>query len=107
MRPVRLVMNAFGPYRGKVDLDFTEFGASSIYLISGPTGSGKTTIFDGISYALYNKASSSVRDTDMLKSQFATDEDLCYVELTFEMGPTKYRVKRIPKQRTGRERESD
>lgn len=99
MRPVRLVMNAFGPYRGKVDLDFTEFGASSIYLISGPTGSGKTTIFDGISYALYNKASSSVRDTDMLKSQFATDEDLCYVELTFEMGPTKYRVKRIPKQR--------
>jgi ATPase involved in DNA repair len=52
MRPVRLVMNAFGPYRGKVDLDFTEFGASSIYLISGPTGSGKTTIFDGISYAL-------------------------------------------------------
>lgn len=99
MRPVRLVMNAFGPYRGKIDLDFREFGASSIYLISGPTGSGKTTIFDGISYALYNRASSSIRDTDMLKSQFATDKDLCYVELTFEMGPTKYRVKRIPKQR--------
>ncbi|HLR92242.1 MAG TPA: AAA family ATPase, partial [Atopostipes sp.] len=99
MRPVRLVMHAFGPYRGKVDLDFTNFGASSIYLISGPTGSGKTTIFDGISYALYNKASSTARDPDMLKSQFATDEDLCYVELTFEMGQTEYRVKRIPKQR--------
>ena len=99
MRPVRLVMNAFGPYRGKVDLDFTAFGTSSIYLISGPTGSGKTTIFDGISYALYNKASSSVRDTDMLKSQFSTDEDLCYVELIFEMGTEKYRVKRVPKQK--------
>ncbi|SHE56323.1 DNA sulfur modification protein DndD [Atopostipes suicloacalis DSM 15692] len=97
MRPTRLVMNAFGPYRGKVDLDFTKFNASSIYLISGQTGAGKTTIFDGISYALYNKASSSVRETDMLKSQFATDEDLCSVELTFEMGTTSYRVKRIPK----------
>ena len=99
MRPTRLVMNAFGPYRGKVDLDFTKFNASSIYLISGQTGAGKTTIFDGISYALYNKASSSMRDTDMLKSQFATDEDLCSVELAFEMGTTSYRVKRIPKQK--------
>src|SRR5699024_394407 len=92
-------MNAFGPYRGSVDLDFTQFTASSLYLISGPTGAGKTTIFDGISYALYNKASSTVRDTDMLKSQFATDEDLCSVELTFEIGTTNYRVKRIPKQK--------
>src|SRR5699024_5517811 len=48
---------------------------------------------------LYNKASSSMRDTDMLKSQFATDEDLCSVELTFEMGTTSYRIKRIPKQK--------
>ncbi|HIZ70839.1 MAG TPA: SMC family ATPase [Candidatus Atopostipes pullistercoris] len=99
MRPTRLVMNAFGPYRGKVDLDFTKFNNSSIYLVSGPTGAGKTTIFDGICYALYNKASSTVRDTDMLKSQFATDEDRCFVELTFEIGTTSYRVKRIPKQK--------
>ena len=99
MRPTRLVMNAFGPYRERVDLDFTKFNASSIYLVSGPTGAGKTTIFDGISYALYNKASNSVRDTEMLKSQFSTDEDLCFVELTFEMGTTSYRIKRIPKQK--------
>lgn len=99
MRPIRLKMNAFGPYRGKVDLDFTEFGASSIYLISGPTGSGKTTIFDGISYALYNKASGAIRDVDMLKSQFATEEDFCHVDFTFEMGKVTYRIKRSPKQR--------
>ena len=99
MRPIRLIMNAFGPYRGKVDLDFTKFDASSIYLISGPTGAGKTTIFDGISYALYNKASGGQREVDMLKSQFATDEDLCFVDFTFDLGNTTYRIKRSPKQR--------
>lgn len=99
MRPIRLIMNAFGPYRGKVDLDFTKFDASSIYLISGPTGSGKTTIFDGISYALYNKASGGQRDVDMLKSQFSTDEDLCFVDFTFDLGGVTYRIKRNPTQR--------
>src|SRR5699024_608568 len=92
------VMNAFGPYRGKVDLDFTKFNNSSIYLVSGPTGAGKTTIFDGIYYALYNKASSTVPDPDMLKSQFATDEDRCFVELTFEKVKARYGVKRIVNQ---------
>lgn len=99
MRPVHLKMNAFGPYRGNVDLDFTDFGTNAIYLISGPTGSGKTTIFDAISYALYNKASGNERDIDMFKSQFATDEDFCFVEFTFEMGQVTYRIKRSPKQR--------
>lgn len=98
MRPIRLKMNAFGPYRGSVDLDFTEFGSSSMFLISGPTGSGKTTIFDAITYALYNKASGESREPDMLKSQFATDEDVCSVELIFEIKNTTYRINRIPKQ---------
>jgi exonuclease SbcC len=92
-------MNAFGPYRGKVALDFTSFGASSIFLVTGPTGAGKTTIFDALTYALFNYASGESRDIDMLKSQFATDEDLCFVDLTFEVGQETYRVKRIPKQR--------
>lgn len=99
MRPLKLKMNAFGPYRGEVVLDFTKFGASSIFLVSGATGSGKTTIFDALTYALYNQASGDIRDVDMLKSQFATDEDLCFVDLTFEIHSTKYRIKRIPRQK--------
>lgn len=98
MRPLQLTMNAFGPYRNKIELDFTEFGPSSIFLVSGPTGSGKTMIFDGLTYALYNATSGETRETGMLKSQYANDQDLCYVELTFEMGESKYRVYRIPQQ---------
>ena len=99
MRPVHLKINAFGPYRGEVDLDFTDFGTNTFYLISGPTGSGKTTIFDAVSYALYNKASGNERENDMFKSQFSTDEDFCFVDFTFEMGQVTYRIKRNPKQR--------
>jgi len=98
MRPTRLVMNAFGPYRGKIDLNFTTFGSSSLFLVTGPTGSGKTTIFDALTYALFNQASGDTRELDMLKSQFATDEDYCFVELTFDIGTTTYTVNRSPKQ---------
>lgn len=99
MRPLRLTMNAFGPYREKVDLDFTEFGTSSIFLVNGPTGAGKTMIFDALTYALYNATSGNTRDLTMMKSQYATDKDLCYVELTFEIGESVYRVYRVPQQR--------
>lgn len=98
MRPIHLTMNAFGPYRQKVELDFTEFGSASIFLVSGPTGSGKTMIFDGLTYALYNSTSGETRDTNTLKSQYATDEDLCYVELTFEINGFEYRIYRVPQQ---------
>lgn len=98
MRPLRLIMNAFGPYRGKIDLDFTKFGTSSIFLVNGPTGAGKTMIFDALTYALYNATSGQMREADMLKSQFATDEDLCYVELIFEIAHTEYRIYRVPQQ---------
>lgn len=99
MRPTNLVMNAFGPYKEKVELDFTKFGSSSIFLVSGPTGAGKTTIFDAITYALFNEASGSMRDVDTLKSQFASDEEECYVELTFDLGLDQYRIRRRPKQK--------
>lgn len=98
MRPIHLTMNAFGPYRHTVELDFTAFGSSSIFLVSGPTGSGKTMIFDGLTYALYNSTSGETRDTNTLKSQYATDEDLCYVDFTFEIGETEYRIYRVPQQ---------
>lgn len=99
MRPLQLTINAFGPYSGKVSLDFTSFQDSSIFLVSGPTGAGKTTIFDALAYALFAEASGDSRDKDMFKSQFASDTDLCYVELEFELNGQTYYIKRIPKQK--------
>ncbi len=104
MRPIELKMNSFGPYRHSVTLDFTKFGSHSIFLINGPTGSGKTTIFDAISYALFNEASGQTRDTEMMKSDFATDADFASVELTFEMQNRSYRIVRSPKQKGPGER---
>lgn len=99
-------MNAFGPYRAEVDLDFTKFGSSTLFLVTGATGSGKTSIFDAITYAIYNNASGDTRELDMLKSQFATDEELCYVDFTFDIGPKTYRIYRQPKQKGPGKRKS-
>lgn len=98
MRPLKLVMNAFGPYKGKVEIDFTQFNQKTLFLVSGPTGAGKTTIFDAIAYALYDDASGTSRGKDTFKSQFASDEVLCYVELEFELAGKKYYIKRTPAQ---------
>ena len=65
MRPVRLELSAFGPYAGRTVVDFDKLGKSGIYLITGDTGAGKTTIFDGITYALYGEASGETRDSDV------------------------------------------
>lgn len=104
MRPIELKMQAFGPYRDKIHLDFTKFGNHSIFLINGPTGSGKTTIFDAISYALFNEPSGQNRNPDMMKSDFATDEDFAEVELIFEMNNKNYRIVRSPQQKGPGER---
>ena len=74
MRPLRLVMCAFGPYKDKVEIDFSELGSEGIFLITGDTGSGKTTIFDGMSFALYGSASGSRRETSIFRSDFALDD---------------------------------
>ncbi|HRA70909.1 MAG TPA: AAA family ATPase, partial [Trichococcus flocculiformis] len=92
MRPLKLEMNAFGPYKEKIVLDFTQFQNQTLFLVSGPTGAGKTTIFDAIAYALYDVASGSSREKDTFKSQFATEESICYVDLTFEYNGKSYRV---------------
>jgi len=91
-------MTAFGPYAGEEVIDFTRLGHRNIFLITGPTGAGKTTVFDGISYAVFGNASSSDRDGENLRSHFAKDDQLTSVELEFELRGRRYCIRRIPKQ---------
>lgn len=91
-------MTAFGPYAGEEVIDFTRLGDRNIFLITGPTGAGKTTVFDGISYAVFGNASSSDRDGENLRSHFAKDDQPTSVELEFELRGRRYSIKRIPKQ---------
>ena len=99
MRPIKLTMSAFGPYASKQVIDFEELNGRNIFVISGKTGAGKTTIFDAISYALYGEASGDSRETDSLRSHFADDNTETYVELEFELRGERYTVNRIPKQK--------
>ncbi len=98
MRPLKLELQAFGPFRDKMVIDFSSFDQSGLFLISGPTGSGKTTLFDAMAYALYDEASGDVRQRDTLKSQYANDEMLCYVKFTFDVGGKTYTILRKPTQ---------
>lgn len=98
MRPIKLVMSAFGPYAKEEVLDFTNLREKNIFLITGPTGAGKTTIFDALSVALYGEASGSSRDKDSLRSDFAEDGIATYVELSFSLRGKNYTIKRHPQQ---------
>ena len=92
MRPLNLTMSAFGPYAGVQMLDMAQLGAEGLYLVTGDTGAGKTTIFDAICYALYDEPSGASRDARMMRSTYADVDTDTYVELTFDhMGKT-YRV---------------
>jgi exonuclease SbcC len=91
-------MSAFGPYPNEEIIDFTNLKEKNIFLITGPTGAGKTTIFDAISYALFGEASGSSRDNDSLRSHFAEIDTLTYVELEFELRGEVYRIRRNPRQ---------
>lgn len=95
MKPLKLKMTAFGPYKSTETIDFTELQQNRLFVISGATGAGKTTIFDGICFALYGYGSGEDRkDTKMMRSDFATDEIHTSVELTFEMHGQVYRILR-------------
>ena len=95
MKPLKLTMSAFGSYAGKNVIDFTG-QQQGIFLITGDTGAGKTTIFDAITYALYNQTSGGERNGNMMRSQYARPETETYVELEFLYRGQTYRVRRNP-----------
>ena len=96
MKIIKLTMNAFSTYHQKTVIDFEDMIDHGIYLISGPTGSGKTTIFDAITFALYGSASGSERQQSHFRSDFASPEEETYVELVFEIHNQIYTIKRSP-----------
>ena len=96
MRPLKLMMSAFGPYAGTNELDLSKLGRSGLYLVTGDTGAGKTTIFDAITYALYGEPSGNSRDANMFRSKYADANTPTEVELTFEYAGDRYYVKRNP-----------
>lgn len=96
MRPIKLTMSAFGPYAGTTTLALEELGERGLYLITGDTGAGKTTIFDAISFALFGEPSGKGREASMLRSKYALPETPTFVELVFQYRADTYTLKRNP-----------
>ncbi len=97
MRPRKLVISGFGPYAGLVpEINFDDFGEKGLFLISGDTGAGKTTIFDAICFALYGITSGSYKDKANLRSEYAKDTDESYVDFYFSHQGREYHVWRQP-----------
>ncbi|MBO9604867.1 MAG: AAA family ATPase, partial [Paenibacillaceae bacterium] len=108
MRPLQLTMQSFGPYKDRETIDFTALADCRLFVISGNTGAGKTTIFDAVCFALYGKASGEDRkDPRMLRSHFADDETHTSVELAFAVGSRTYRVfRQMPHRKSGNKSET-
>ena len=98
MRPLKITMQAFGPYKNKEVIDFTRLGDRNLFLITGNTGAGKTSIFDAIAYALYGEASGGDRDFKSLISDFADADTITQVIFEFSLNDKQYRIERIPAQ---------
>lgn len=107
MRPVKITMSAFGSYSGKEEIDFTEI-TGGLFLITGDTGAGKTTIFDAITYALYDRTSGGRRDGNMMRSQYASEDTETYVEYVFQYREGEYTIRRNPEyMRAGKRKNAD
>lgn len=96
MRPVKLTISAFGPYAGETVVNFEKLGTNGIYLITGDTGAGKTTLFDAIVFALYGKTTDKDREAKMLRSKYADPRTKTFAELTFRSKGKTYTVRRNP-----------
>ncbi|MBR6736649.1 MAG: SMC family ATPase, partial [Oscillospiraceae bacterium] len=96
MRPLTLNISAFGPYSGRTVIDFDKLGKNGLYLITGDTGAGKTTLFDAITFALYGRSSGSAREPSMLRSKYADPDTPTEVELEFCYADKVYKIKRNP-----------
>lgn len=90
------MLSAFGPYADKVEIDFEKLGGKGLYLITGDTGAGKTTIFDAITFALYGEPSGNVREANMFRSKYAKENTPTYVELSFLYQNKQYHIRRNP-----------
>lgn len=97
MKPLRLTVSGWGPYKDVQTVDFSSFASGGLFLIAGPTGAGKTTIFDAITFALYGEVSGSVREKDSLRSDFAPPEAVTQVELVFRHQGENWLVRRNPR----------
>lgn len=104
MRPIKLIMNAFGPYASSAEVDFEKFGEGGLFLITGDTGAGKTTIFDAITFALFNKTSGLDREIVTLRSDYANPKEDTYVELTFSHMGRMYQILRSPQYERAKQR---
>lgn len=113
MKPIKLTICGWGPYKEKVEIDFTKLDHRGLFLITGPTGAGKTTIFDAITYALYGAMSGEVREKGSVRSDFAREDTLTYVELEMSHDGKRYTICRNPeylrprKRREGLTREKE
>lgn len=104
MRPVSLTMAAFGPFAGIEEISFEALGENPLFLINGPTGSGKTTILDAICFALYGKTTGDEREAAQMRCDIAAPGQLTYVELVFELQGQRWRIRREPEQLRPRDR---
>ena len=102
MRPTTLILSAFGPFPGRTELNLDALGDSGLYLITGDTGAGKTTLFDAITFALYGEPSGEERDKALLRSKYAAESVKTFVELAFLHREQPYRLLRFYPDKTGK-----